>query len=850
MSAQPTALRARQAAKKSLRGIARLVTAALITVGLLVPALSLPSAASAEPAPSSTDAAKTPTSITVSGPTTFWAGEDVTVTATVAVSPGDPAAEGRVLVSFAAGPFTFNSVSAAADTTTINVGRLAPGTYEMTVTFEGGDNHLESTVQHTVTVRTPGATITNASVALEHSTVDVRTAMPATFRISGASGAPIAERAFSVAVFRYPDMTSPVFTADLESDSVGMGSVVIPPQPTGAYVVRIFVPTTTSHAPATHSSSYDVTPITTTTTLTISPLDPAGMRPAFTDITYTATVTPAMAGIPVNFMRTSLMPPASGAFGTAITDANGVATFTARTGGATIGEMLWAEARPSDPNISASTSMSISSSVGVRYASAVVTTPPTARMTETATSLNVIFPDGPAELAGSSVSVYRGATVVATEVVTTQDGVLRADFQVPAPTATGPDVLSFGIAASQPSIVTLFTHTTPTVWTLASQNLAIEALPSVDTMTSMPIAATVTDDGAPVANRALELTVYGVDGGLPLFTGYLTTSADGTAGAMIPPLPVGSYRATIAATATGVYDALLESVTFDVVPITSETSLTVSPTAAHGSDRTFTATIDGDNPTGTVVFSAGGDVIGVAPVANGVASLTLNSLDVGDHAIVAEYGGDARHAASQASLTATVIAWSSVVTTTLSATDALVGDAVEMVVTVRLIDPTITTVARAIGAAATASGTVALLIDGKVVGDAVALVDGAATLTVPSTTAGTASVAARFVPGDASTTGADSATHTLAITEAPEPTPDPEPTVEPTPEPPVKPTPAETESATPVPSTPAATAVPTPSPAPLAATGATPPAGLMMGTLLFVAGLALAAGRMVRRQRS
>ncbi|MBV0895951.1 Ig-like domain-containing protein [Microbacterium sp. NC79] len=635
----------------------------------------------------------------------------------------------------------------------------------MTVTFEGNDDHLASTVQHTVTVLASAGAATNASVVLGHSKVDVRTAMPATFVLSGASDVPIAERAFSVAVFRYPDMTSPVFATDLRSDSAGMGSIEIPPQPVGAYVVRIIVPPTASHAPATHTSSYDVTPIVTTTTLTISPLDPSGMRPAFTDITYTATVTPAMAGIPVSLLKTSLVPPASVVLGTAITDANGVATFTARTGALSpLPEVFAAKAEPTDPNIFSSTSTPIVSAVGLRYASAVVTTPPTARMTETETSLDVIFPGAPDELAGSSVSVYRGATHVATEVVSQEDGFLRADFQIPAPAVLGPDVLNFRMTSSQPSIVTIFTYTTPTVWTLAPQNLAIEAFPSVDAMTPMPIAATVTDEGAPVAYRDLTLNVYGVDGGLPLFTTDLTTGAEGAAGAMVPPLPVGSYRATITAAATGLYDALSESVTYDVVPIASTTTLTASPTAVHGSDRTFTATVDGDDPTGLVEFVDDGTVIGTVAIVDGTASITIDTLDVGDHTIVANYRGDVRHAVSHASITATVSGWTSVVTTNLSATEALVADAVEMDVTVALIDPNAPTISRAIGSAsAQANGAVELLIDGQVVGDPVALVAGAATLAVPTTTAGTFDVAARYIPMLPWVSGTDSATSTLTV---------------------------------------------------------------------------------------
>lgn len=73
-------------------------------------------------------------------------------------------------------------------------------------------------------------------------------------------------------------------------------------------------------------------------------------------------------------------------------------------------------------------------------------------------------------------------------------------------------------------------------------------------------------------------------------------------------------------------------------------------TAAVTQPVTFTASLSGAAlPTGTVSFSDGGTVLGSAPVSGGQAALTVSSLAVGVHSIVASYGGDANNAAATSS---------------------------------------------------------------------------------------------------------------------------------------------------------------------------------------------------------
>lgn len=77
--------------------------------------------------------------------------------------------------------------------------------------------------------------------------------------------------------------------------------------------------------------------------------------------------------------------------------------------------------------------------------------------------------------------------------------------------------------------------------------------------------------------------------------------------------------------------------------------------ATAGQSVTSTATVTGESPTGTVVFSDNGTTLGSANVTSATASYTTSSLSVGTHPITASYGGDTDNDAStSATLSETV----------------------------------------------------------------------------------------------------------------------------------------------------------------------------------------------------
>jgi uncharacterized protein YhjY with autotransporter beta-barrel domain len=82
-----------------------------------------------------------------------------------------------------------------------------------------------------------------------------------------------------------------------------------------------------------------------------------------------------------------------------------------------------------------------------------------------------------------------------------------------------------------------------------------------------------------------------------------------------------------------------------VVKPTAQLVLKASSTSpTQGSPVTFSVTLTGGiSPTGTVTFKDGATVLGTARIVAGMASLTVPSLSVGVHTIVAVYSGDANN---------------------------------------------------------------------------------------------------------------------------------------------------------------------------------------------------------------
>ena len=199
-------------------------------------------------------------------------------------------------------------------------------------------------------------------------------------------------------------------------------------------------------------------------------------------------------------------------------------------------------------------------------------------------------------------------------------------------------------------------------------------------------------------------------------------------------LPVGSQTLNVIflPTDTTHYTTASAHVTLVINLATSSTALVSSLNPSFvGQSVTFTATVTGVSPTGTVTFTDGGNQIGT-PVAlsNGSASLTTSALTVGSHSIAASYSGDTNNLGSPSSTLQQAVdsPVSSSITLTSSLNPSTGGHAVTFTANVTGLNPT---------------GTVTFLDSASTIGVA-SLTNGSATLATTALTAGSHSISASY----------------------------------------------------------------------------------------------------------
>jgi hypothetical protein len=127
-----------------------------------------------------------------------------------------------------------------------------------------------------------------------------------------------------------------------------------------------------------------------------------------------------------------------------------------------------------------------------------------------------------------------------------------------------------------------------------------------------------------------------------------------------------------------------------VNPVVSTTTLVSSQNpSTFGQVVTFTATVTGSTPTGTVTFKDGSTTLAtVALNGSGQAAFTTSSLNVSTHAIAAAYSGDANNAPSSASLNQVVNPGGSSTAVVSSQNPSTLGQAVTFTAIVTGSNPT------------------------------------------------------------------------------------------------------------------------------------------------------------------
>ncbi len=249
-----------------------------------------------------------------------------------------------------------------------------------------------------------------------------------------------------------------------------------------------------------------------------------------------------------------------------------------------------------------------------------------------------------------------------------------------------------------------------------------------------------------VAGQAstFSVTVSGVSG-VPTPTGTATINfGDGTAPQLLT-LSSGTTNTTHTYTAANIFTASLTyngDTNYANATVTGSLTVGQAPSgvtlvsstnpSAFGLPVTFTATVTGLNPTGTVNFLDGATMIGSVTLSSGQTTLTTSALTPGGHSITTVYSGDSNNAGSTSAILSQTISLSTTTTTLVSSKNPSdVGQPVTFTANVNG------------GAGAPTGGTVTFM-DGATTLGTVALSAGAATLTTSSLALGSHTITASF----------------------------------------------------------------------------------------------------------
>jgi len=250
---------------------------------------------------------------------------------------------------------------------------------------------------------------------------------------------------------------------------------------------------------------------------------------------------------------------------------------------------------------------------------------------------------------------------------TTRDVTQEANWtsSVPSGAAVGPTGLVTGLAPGLAQLSATFGGVTSG----SLVNVTDLAVPVPDlraTVTSLTGTPNPSTAGQSVTFTATVSGLTPVTGGTVSFTvgplGQPNVPVNGAGQATFTTaaLPVGTHAVSASYTPDASHTASNATAAAQVVGLaTTTTALVVNATvAAPGQTVSFNATVAGGatTPTGSVSFSVdGGSATPVALDGSGVATLSLNSLSLGNHSVVATYDGDADHATSTSSAAETSV---------------------------------------------------------------------------------------------------------------------------------------------------------------------------------------------------
>nr|WP_028161670.1 Ig-like domain repeat protein [Bradyrhizobium elkanii] len=242
--------------------------------------------------------------------------------------------------------------------------------------------------------------------------------------------------------------------------------------------------------------------------------------------------------------------------------------------------------------------------------------------------------------------------------------------------------------------------------------------------------------------------------GLAVTYSSLTPGVCTVFGGIVTMISVGTCTVAADQAGNGTTVAAASQVTQDIIIARAISSITLvaSPSPSlPGQAVTFTATVSGSSPTGTVTFQDGTTTLGTGTISGGLATFTTSALTTGTHAITAVYGGDTNNMSSTSSVLNQAVSQAATATVLVSSVNpSMPGQAVTFTATVT-------------GTSGTPTGTVTFM-DGTTTLGTGPLVGGLATLTTSALTSGTHAITAVY-GGDATNTSSTSSVLSQAVTQ-------------------------------------------------------------------------------------
>ena len=579
-------------------------------------------------------------------------------------------------VTFTSGATTLGTSTLTGGVATATTSSLPDGSDPITATYNGdaSNNSATATLTQVVNKNTPTITVTTSGPSTYGDPVTITTTLP-----PGTTG-----------TVTITSGGNPVGSGTI-NPTTGTVTITTTTLPVGSDPITATYGGDTNNGPATGTTTQTVSKETPTILLTSS-LNPSTVNQA---VTFTASVPTGVTGT-VSFLDGST----TLGIGTI---SNGTATFTTSTLNAGVHTITAGYGGDSNHNsaTSAPLSQTVNKETPVLPAPVVSTNNPTAGTPVTITETVPPGVSGPVTFSDGSTPIGTAPIIGGVATITVTNLPLGTDPI----TASTPGDSNNNPATSPPVIVTVV-KAAPTVAVTSSLN------PSI-------INQSVTFTATAPAGATGSITFF--DGATILGTGTLN---NGQATLTTSTLIVGTHPITVSyggdTNNNPATSAPLNQIVNKATPVIPPPVVS-SSNPPPNTPVTITETVP-PGVTGTVTFSNGTTPIGTAPIVNGVATITVPSLPIGTDPIIATTSGDANN--NPATSSATIV-------TVTPATPVLVAPIVSS-----NNPPPDTPVTITEPIPSGVSGPVSFFDGGTLLGTAT-IVNGQATLTVPSLPIGT-----------------------------------------------------------------------------------------------------------------